>query len=253
MLTPFSRDLMRSAIYCLLFAGFIGSTLAARTAAYGQGTSDDLQSDRVRLEDNSDWWSDLRVDRSGRTVLEKYGLGNVRRDKPDPSNLRILGVNMVLDSMQPSDKIRPKVGKATVVERGDAAAGREQICYAARSGKAKVIFEDGECDTTFYVIGRGPTWNGIEYCSVSDRVSDTVTTGSGIKLGMTPAQVERILGKPSMARDNVLLYTYEVPNPSPGLTPQNWSPDAVDKVFIIIKASFTKSALSLLAVKLRGC
>jgi len=103
---------------------------------------------RVRLEDNSDWWSGERSLDSGESI------GTQQREL-SPSNFRVLGIELEGGMFSHA---ATKLGKATLVERGDAATGREQACYAStREGEnVHFIFERGEVDSSFYLFIGGP-------------------------------------------------------------------------------------------------
>jgi hypothetical protein len=99
--------------------------------------------------------------------------------------------------------------------RGDAANGRHQYCYVSadsrtnagsKANKNYLIFEFGEVESAFYLFWSEPDWKGSEYCKVSTLVSRNLGTRSGLKLGMTPMQLEAILGKPSFEQDERIIY-----------------------------------------------
>jgi hypothetical protein len=149
--------------------------------------------------DNSDWWSLTRTDDE---VVPREG------DLQD-SNFQILGFKLNNETF---DKARAKLGKANVVERGDASAGRSQICYSSPGKKSKtyLIFERGEVNDAFYLFNVGPDWKGSEQCSESNLVAANLSTASGLHLGQTSAQVRAILGRPSSASDNKFIWFVSV-------------------------------------------
>jgi hypothetical protein len=155
--------------------------------------------DTVRL-DNSDWWSTTRGSDSGEEIKTQ------ERELTNP-NFRVLGVTLG-ESM--FGRAATKLGRAATVERGDASTGRRQLCYSSPGTHEKVhlIFEQGEVGYAFYLFAGGPAWEGADRCMASNAVSQSLATGSGLHLGMTPAQVIAILGKPTKARDNELVYSF---------------------------------------------
>jgi hypothetical protein len=154
--------------------------------------------------DNSDWWSLTRTDDE---VVPQEG------DLQD-SNFQILGFKLNDETF---GKAKAKLGKATVVERGDASAGRSQICYSSPGKKSKtyLIFEKGEVNDAFYLFNVGPDWKGSEQCSESNLVTANLSTDSGLHLGQTSAQVRAVLGKPSFASDDKIVYFFSVEKKTP--------------------------------------
>jgi hypothetical protein len=104
------------------------------------------------------------------------------------------------------------LGRATVVERGDAANGRSQVCYksADPSEPTKLIFEIGECTHSFYLFAGGAPFSGTDKCQGSNIITRDLKTPNGLGLGLTPEQVKKILGPPSAAEHESLTYDYNV-------------------------------------------
>jgi len=148
--------------------------------------------------DHSDWWSITGQERSA--------------DEPKPqnrelekSNFQILGIDLNADAYAEAVKT---LEFTQVVRRGDAANGREQACYVSAESKhaTYLIFERGEVNAAFYLFSETTPWKGRELCARSDRVSKSIHTESGLRLGLTPAQVIAILGEPSERKANELVY-----------------------------------------------
>ena len=159
-------------------------------------------SQTLRLEDRSDWWS-LNNEKEPELyvkLVEKHF---------DTSNLKILGLSLeTLDF----DKVAAKLGKATVVERGDASYSRSQACYVSGSGSERIhlIFESGEgMSSTVYIFSGVPDWKGSNVCVTSNSVSSDLATATGLRLGLSRAEVEAILGKPDSVRGNRIAYCRE--------------------------------------------
>jgi hypothetical protein len=157
--------------------------------------------------DNSDWWSLTRTFGAEDEVIPQEG------DLQD-SNFRILGFELNKEAF---GKAMAKLGKATVVERGDASTGRSQICYSSpgRKSKTYLIFEKGEVNDAFYLFSVGPDWKGSEQCSESNLVTANLSTASGLHLGQTSAEVRAILGKPGFASEDKLIYSVDVEKKTP--------------------------------------
>ena len=158
----------------------------------------------VSTRDNSDWWSLTRTDDE---LVPQEG------DLQD-SNFQILGFKLNDETF---GKAKARLGKATVVKRGDASAGRSQICYSSPGEKSKtyLIFEKGEVNDAFYLFNVGPDWKGSEQCSESNLVTVNLSTDSGLHLGQTSAQVRAVLGKPSLASDEKIVYFFSVEKKTP--------------------------------------
>jgi hypothetical protein len=161
------------------------------------------QGPAIRL-DSSDWWSytrleELPVEEASHSVVWQ------RREPPE-TTFQIAGVKLG----QPWDfsAIRSRFGGAIEVERGDAASGRSQTCYVSISGDVHLIFEFGELNSALYLFKDGQKWNGSELCSPSTLVSADISTLSGLRLGITQKQVNRILGDPSVVVPEKLVYHF---------------------------------------------
>ena len=153
--------------------------------------------DSKRVQDDSDWWSVLRTDEASWDRADRI--------RTPASTLQIAGLSLV-DPHLP-DKIKRKLGPVVEVSRGDASTGRHQYCYVSpRDPRERLIFEFGEVDSIFYLFEDGRSWNGSEYCRPSKLVSDGLSTPSGLRLGVSILQIQRILGKPTLKKDDQLIY-----------------------------------------------
>jgi hypothetical protein len=177
------KTLLSHLIVCL----FISASLTGQT---------------VRLEDQSDWWS---MNNEKEPILSV----DLIEKTFDTKNFNILGLSLkALDF----DKVAVKLGKATVVKRGDASYSRSQVCYFAGSGSDMIhlIFEGGEGgSSTVYIFRGGPDWKGSNLCRRSDRVLDDLAIGTGLKLGLSRKEVEAILGNPDSTEGNRIAYCRE--------------------------------------------
>jgi hypothetical protein len=156
----------------------------------------------VDLRDDSDWWSEIRKDLGGEPP------GKFLSVSPDPLSFEILGISVRGYPLHWPLEIVSVLGRATVVGRGDAATGRDQICYesATSSAPTKLIFETGECTTSFYLFEDGAAFTGSDRCQVSKRVVRDLKTPSGLGLGLTREQVKKILGAPTRSDDESATY-----------------------------------------------
>ncbi len=153
----------------------------------------------VRILDNSDWWSGTRNSNSEESIQPQ-------ERELAKTNFQVLEITLGETMFSVAAR---KLGKATIVERGDASTGRRQVCYASPDAQDKVhlIFEQDEVGYTFYLFADGPSWKGADYCLASEAISQGLATASGLRLGQPPAQVIAILGKPTKRRGNELVYS----------------------------------------------
>lgn len=156
----------------------------------------------VSSQDKSDWWSILNENSSESNVKPK-------NEELAISNFQIAGITPKGKSF---DKFAAILGEPVVVQRGDGSSGREQACYvsAVNSERVHFIAEYGELAEVFYLFEDGPDWNGSQFCTKSKRVSKELSTDSGLKLGLSKVDVEKILGKPDATLADRILYFREV-------------------------------------------
>lgn len=157
----------------------------------------------VRL-DSSDWWSYTRQEE----IPPSHPAEPTKDQSRDPgeNNFQIAGI--ALGELSDFSGARSKLGEATEVERGDAASGRNQICFVSDSASVHLIFELGEVNSAVYLFEGGPKWQGSELCSFSNKVSENTSTASGLRLGVTPSQVKRILGEANIETPEKLIYHF---------------------------------------------
>jgi len=151
--------------------------------------------------DKSDWWSQLRRGDADPGVT-------VQKRETAVSNFRILGIDQ--GDKDTFGKAASKLGKAQNVQRGDASTGRSQICYTSLQDHPKkihLVFESGEVSDLFYLFADGPDWKGSDLCVKSISVTKNLSVASGLRLGQTPAEVKAILGEPSAAMGNKIIYS----------------------------------------------
>src|SRR6267378_237574 len=160
-----------------------------------------LAGQALRIDDKSDWWSLLNENTPEPNLKART---KVLAD----TNFTILG----LAAGTQFDEIAAKLGKAQSVQRGDASSGREQVCYASANSTetVHVIFEFGELTSVFYLFTGGKDWKGSDLCHKSKQISRTVSTSSGLRLGLTRAQIEAILGKADFATNDKLIWNRQV-------------------------------------------
>jgi hypothetical protein len=146
--------------------------------------------DKVYLRDNSDWWSRLSAlaDATPQSI------------ETPATMFQILGVSL---DEQGFSGIPAKFGSTVAVGRGDASEGRQQLCFASTDKRVHLVFEQGEVHYAYYIFYGGADWNGSQYCRKSTLVVDDSGNAAGIHLGMSPAEVRAILGKPTASHQGI--------------------------------------------------
>ena len=154
------------------------------------------QNQTVELNDKSDWWSLLRTPSHNPQLKPASG-------ELDISNFIIAGVNL---TSSPFTSAIEKLGYAQKVKRGDASTARRQLCYESKGKPPSfLVFESAEVSEGFYLFTSKKDWKGRKRCT--DTTSTQAwKTDSGLRLGLSPAQVQTILGKPDDTHDNRVLY-----------------------------------------------
>ncbi len=161
----------------------------------------------VRLADRTDWWSVLN---------ENFEWPN---DKPkgdefSSANFEIAGIDLEKD--EPFRHLRDGLGRAVSAIRSKGNNGREQICYtSSRGATVRLIFENGETNQAFYLFFDGQPWNGQALCAESAQVTAALRTKSGLGLGISPTEVEQVLGKPDFSTPNRFVYYRDIERHTP--------------------------------------
>ena len=86
------------------------------------------------VNDDSDWWSIIRDNSAGEAFKP-------REEDVADLNFTVLGITVGNDELA---AIQGKLGKATVITRGDAGTARSQICYMGADSRTHLNFESGE-------------------------------------------------------------------------------------------------------------
>jgi hypothetical protein len=165
-------------------------------------------STEVRLADRSDWWSTLNDNFF-------WPIDRPTSDELNADNFEIVGLK--LEEHDPSFRaVKGRFGRAVSASRGDATSARHQICYVSdRKPPVRLIFEEGDLNLAFYLFEGGLAWNGQALCAESSQVTSSLRTKSGLGLGMSPAEVEAVLGKADISNPTKLVYQREVEKRTP--------------------------------------
>lgn len=206
----------------------------------------------VKLEDRSDWWSVLNdnFDWPGRKPVD----GELRAD-----NFEIEGIKFERDPLFRA--IEERLGRAVPARRTNGIDTRYQICYTAEHNSGlHLIFEESDSNLNFYLFQDTQSWNGEALCAESSRVSPSLHTNSGLRLGISLAEVEQVLGKADLSSPDRLVYyreserrttderMAELRKQHPDLTEQDLR-DTYDsyQLELYIQARFTDGKLTYLA------
>jgi len=161
----------------------------------------------VRLGDRTDWWSVLN---------ENFEWPN---DKPkgnefSPANFEIAGIDLENDA--PFRHLKEGFGRAVSAIRSRGNNLREQTCYSSpQSPLVRLVFENGEANQAFYLFADSQPWNGQALCAESAQVTSALRTKSGLGLGVSPTEVEQVLGKPDFSSPNRFVYYRDVEKHTP--------------------------------------
>jgi hypothetical protein len=159
------------------------------------------------LYDNSDWWSQIPDERA---ACEPNA--TLVRPSADRADFQILGISVWRGSDRWLRSIVRKLGTATILERGDASVGRAQVCYrsATPSERVKLVFEQSECAEGIYLFVDGKPFVGSDRCVPTMLVDRQLKTPTGLGIGLSRAQVLKILGRPSCRNTDSFVYAYSV-------------------------------------------
>ena len=207
----------------------------------------------VRLADQSDWWSVLNEN-------FYWPIEKPRGDELSADNFEIAG--MKLDRDPSFRSVKSRFGRTVTASRGATSSARQQVCYlSAEAPPTRLIFEEGDLSLNFYLVAGGQGWNGQVLCAESPQVSANLRTKSGLGLGISTAEVVKILGKADISNPDRLVYEREIEQPTPNdkLTElRKEHSEMSDKDFhdnydsyeqeLYIEARFTNGKLSYLAV-----
>ncbi|HXD91171.1 MAG TPA: hypothetical protein VNU00_08920 [Candidatus Binataceae bacterium] len=78
----------------------------------------------------------------------------------------------------------------------------------AARGDTFLIFEKGEVHYAFYLFDKGKAWNGSQYCVPSYKITKTLSTKNGLRLGMSERETQTILGRPTKIKGDSRRYYY---------------------------------------------
>lgn len=129
-------------------------------------------------------------------------------------------------------ELKNKLGKSQVRESGDGANGQSRVCYQTAHGEAVLEFFEGELETGF--TARKPGARDAQ-CSRSNALAPNRLDVAGIRLGMSRASYEKLVGKPDRAAATNVEHAFHYEQ-------GGWSVD------ILLNARFTEDHLTSITV-----
>ncbi|HWH58933.1 MAG TPA: hypothetical protein VN682_14985 [Terriglobales bacterium] len=207
----------------------------------------------VRLADRTDWWSVLNEN-------FEWPNNKPKGDELAAANFEIAGLNLEGDT--PFRNLREKLGWTISALRSKGNNGREQFCYVfGQNPSVRLVFEHGESNESFYLFTEGQPWNGQALCAGSTQLKPSLRTKSGLGLGISPTEVEQVLGKPDFSFPNRFIYYRDIEKHTPDdklAQLRSEHSDLTDKEFhdsydsydleLYIEVRFTDGKLTYLAV-----
>lgn len=139
----------------------------------------------------------------------------VQQGELPTGNFQIAGVNLARDQdvLEQAARI---LGRAKTTATGDASTFQKTACYrsADADDPTVLLFSNGEVDYSFELTSNHALANKAR-CLPSPKIIRSLATGSGLRLGETPAHVIALLGLPTRRTRNnaldrtVLVYDFE--------------------------------------------
>lgn len=110
--------------------------------------------------------------------------------------------------------VEAKLGKSPA---GRCSPGEEasiEVCYFARDGRTRVVFESGSSGgwkvlDGYEVIASNLHWPCYGQCPRASRVTSDVQTEGGLKLGLTREKLIALLGPPKKTRGNEFTFEWD--------------------------------------------
>ena len=131
-------------------------------------------------------------------VTESGQKVRVQRGELPAGSFQIAGVDLA-SNQDVLDQAARILGHVATSRTGDASDSEETACYrsARRDDPTVLLFGKGEVDYSFELTSRGALRKKTGRCLPSVKVSRSMATVSGLRLGETPDQVIAHLGLPT--------------------------------------------------------
>jgi hypothetical protein len=121
-----------------------------------------------------------------------------KRAKPlSEDSLTVLGIRINQESVDVAENV---LGPSQLRSQGDAAESLHWRCWEAANGDGTVlVIGRGELDGVVRVFGPEMAFPERGTCPASDKVSKTLATASGIRLGLSRDEIEKRVGPATKA------------------------------------------------------
>jgi hypothetical protein len=133
--------------------------------------------------------------------------------KQSDNELNLAGI--VVGESKLSD-VRKKFPSGNIFHDGDAGNSVYVLCYQGKDGTIAAFESSGEMGgadhivTFASVMGKDTSYRFKQHCLMSDSINREIKSFTGLHLGMTKADVKKIMGTPSKEISTLILYNYEV-------------------------------------------
>jgi hypothetical protein len=114
--------------------------------------------------------------------------------KMDPGNFEILGIRLGTSTIE---SLKQTLGSAPVTKAKD--PENSLMCYTSNASDRTVLQFENWTDPIEFRLFRG-TVESVKQCLPTDRVSASISTASGLKLGLGRDQLVKLLGRPQEVR-----------------------------------------------------
>ena len=120
----------------------------------------------------------------------------------DPRNFEVLGIRLGTSTV---GDIKQILGPAPENRSQD--PENSIICYASRESDRTILEFENWTDPMEFRLFRGSP-EEVKRCALSDHVSASVSTASGLRLALSRSQVLALLGQPTKVQGSHLLYEF---------------------------------------------
>ncbi len=136
----------------------------------------------------------------------------VRHEEIDSGHITVLGV---MAGARTIEWVTAKLGHAVPFNRGTKERPAMAVCYVSDRDNTKALFVAGPRGVRDQImeiklISGDVRFDDADRCARSALVSREIATGSGIRLGATPAEIKALLGPPTDESPGFLGYEFHV-------------------------------------------
>lgn len=183
-------------LFFILFLQSCDAAIASQSTAFGESKAAPVASKPESPEAKA----------AARRASKRLQLFQKVKDKsgPPPSgSVILLGITAGRSTMP---EVEGLFGNVDIVVTGDASTTERSACYLGTDKTVAVFTSDEMSQGVGGVeVYASQSASGRAHCSISGKINRRLTTGAGIRLGMTKAEIHRKFGKPEK-----VLETYEV-------------------------------------------